>query len=141
MHNKTGKKTLGPWKRAHPTVSFRVTLDDLRRLRALQETSGESLGELLHVALGLVEDGRARADEYIEDSFQDGLANGRREGFEDGLQKGRSEGVRLGRNTLELPCPGCKDSMIFNLSDNDWRFWRLLVRVDLLATYRCHRCR
>lgn len=118
-------KNPGPWKLAHPTVSFRVTQEDRERLNRLQCESGRSLGDLLHDGLFHLEQDQALVQDWTSEAEREGWTAG----FEAGLKKGRTEGRESAAYVLRVPCSRCGrgldlDFRVRAASPLYWRFVR-----------------
>ncbi len=72
----------------HPTVSFRVTLEEYAKLQAMRKKTGLSLGETARRVLGL-------RKKEIDEAFDRGL--------------------RAGYGRFDVPCKACRKPMKFDL--------------------------
>jgi hypothetical protein len=66
---------------SNPSVTFRVTPADRKRLADLMTRTGKSLGQILREGLGLAERDETAA-------FNRGVAHGQKLGFDRGLEEG-----------------------------------------------------
>ena len=112
-------------------VTFRVSAEVRDQLETLRNDSGASLGEILRTMLL-----RRKTDEIVNAAYHRGWGDGHAEG----LQAGRKEGESSARNTLRLNCPKCEKPMIINLSNDNWRVWRDLIRTDVIGRWRHTSC-
>jgi len=79
------------YERNHPTVSFRVTLDERRRLEAFMKKTGQPLRAVVVQTLGLLE---ARIEK---------------------IEKARKDGYRAGWGRFEAPCSVCGKPLKFDI--------------------------
>lgn len=100
-------KPLGPWKRNHPTVSFRVSRADRERLDEMVRREGKPLGELLHYGLGLAR------KQLVNERRK--YAQGYAEGHKSGLDLGMRAGFAQGFGRFDLPCRRCGRPVRFDI--------------------------
>jgi hypothetical protein len=105
----TNPPTRQKWKDLNPTVALRTSLANRQKLEQWKNETGMTLGELLHVGLGLVQrqvvDGRAKYWQGHKAGVQKGREEGLDEGFADGLSK------------VEIVCCKCRQRFIADRSD------------------------
>jgi hypothetical protein len=77
----------GAWKRTHPTVSFRVSLEDRKRLEKMVFESGLSMAEMLRRGLGLLEPLVANLRARWNQGWMNGYAEGKEEGFKEAMAR------------------------------------------------------
>jgi hypothetical protein len=80
------------YEAANPSVTFRVTLEELKQLRAMRTKTGLSLSELLRRNLGVT---KTRLDETYDRGFRDGYGR------------------------FEVACSVCGEPMRFDIKKED----------------------
>src|SRR2546427_4636973 len=80
------------YEKSHPAVTFRVTTDELEKLRAMSTKTGLSLSQILKRGLGVLEN-------KLEEAYN--------KGFEDGWGR------------FEAPCNICSEPMLFDIKEEE----------------------
>ena len=97
----------------NPTITFRVKIEDKKKIENMAYSSGKSLSELVRYALlGLEKD----FSSSNERQYEAGKENGKSIGFKDGYDKGYTKGMNDW--AIGIPCFKCNYKKLLYIKPN-----------------------
>jgi hypothetical protein len=107
------------WKATHPSVSCRVSLEDLHWLQETAAETRSGFSDLLRKGLGVLK----------------GDLLSWRTGFQAGRQIGYQEGCRAGFGRFYVPCPGCGRPLLIDMVANPELLMPVMQSLRTLRHY------